>query len=123
MKGNVNMRTMLLAVASGIALSASTLALAADPQSTSSAAMAAPEPMAQSASVPQSVHTESQGPGAVQPVSATGEKLICHHPVHEGTVLPQEVCLTKHAWDLIRLREQKNLQDFQHRGFQTGMTR
>lgn len=115
------MRTMLLALASGFALSISTAALADDPQAASSAAAAAPEPMAQSATVPQSEHTDAQGAGTAQPVSAKGEKLICHHPVHEGTILPQQVCLTKHAWDLIRLREQKNVEDFQHRAYQAKM--
>lgn len=113
------MRTTLLALTSGLALSTS--AMAADPQSTSSAAMAAPEPMTQSATVPQPEHTDSQGTATAQPVSAAGEKLICHHPVHEGTILPQQVCLTKHAWDLIRLREQKNVEDFQHRAYQNRM--
>ena len=113
------MRTTLLAFASGFAVL--TAAMAADPQPTSSAAMAAPEPMTQSATVPQPEHTDSQGTATAQPVSATGEKLICHHPVHEGTILPQQVCLTKHAWDLIRLREQKNVEDFQHRAYQGRM--
>lgn len=113
------MRITLLALASGLALS--TAAMAADPQSTTSAAMAAPEPMARSTAVPQPEHTDSQGTAMAQPVSATGEKLICHHPVHEGTILPQQVCLTKHAWDLIRLREQKNVEDFQHRAYQANM--
>jgi hypothetical protein len=114
-------RTTFLVFASSLALSVSATVTAADPQSTSSAATAAPEPMAQSATVPQAEHTDSQGTATAQPVSATGEKLICHHPVHEGTILPQEVCLTKHAWELIRLREQKNVEDFQHRAYQAQM--
>ena len=115
------MRLTLLALASGLVLSISATTGGADPQS--AAAAAAPEPMAQSTTVPEPVHTNTQGPGEVQPVSPTGEKLICHHPVHEGTILPGEICLTKHAWDLIRLRQQKNVEDFQRRGFQTGMNR
>jgi hypothetical protein len=115
------MRLTLLALASGLVLSVSATTAGADTQS--AAATAAPEPMAQSTAVPGPVHTNTQGTGEAQPVSPTGEKLICHHPVHEGTILPGEVCLTKHAWDLIRLRQQKNVEEFQHRGFQTGMTR
>lgn len=114
------MRFTSFAIACGLALSVS--ASMADPASTSSAAMAAPEPMAQSATVPQPEHTDSQGTAA-QNASATpdSEKLICHHPVHEGTILPQQVCLTKHAWDLIRMREQKNVSDFQQRAYQAKM--
>lgn len=113
------MRTMLLALVSGAALSLAGTALA-DPANTSAAAAAAaaPEPMAQS-TVPQATQTESQGTGGVQPVAdASGEKLICHHPVHEGTVLPQEVCLTEKAWERVRLRERKNVSDWQMHGYQ-----
>ena len=95
----------------------------ANPADTSAAAAeAAPEPMAQSTMVPQATQTDSQGAGGVQPVAANnGEKLICHHPVHEGTVLPQEVCLTAKAWERIRLREQKNVSDWQMHGYQAGV--
>lgn len=114
------MRLIILAAICGLSLSVSTAM--ADPAATSSAAMAAPEPMAQSATVPQPEHTDSQGTAA-QNASATpdSQKLICHHPVHEGTILPQQVCLTKHAWDLIRMREQKNVSDFQRRAYQAKM--
>lgn len=114
------MRLTSLAMACSFALSIS--AAMADPNSTSSAAMAAPEPMAQSATVPQPEHTDSQGTAA-QNTSATpdSQKLICHHPVHEGTILPQQVCLTKHAWDLIRMREQKEVEDFQRRSYTNRM--
>lgn len=113
------MRTMLFALVSGAALSLYGAALA-DPANTSSAAAAAaPEPMAQSTGVPQATQTGSQGAGSAQPVAANAdEKLICHHPVHEGTILPQQVCLTKHAWELIRLREQKKVSDWQMHGYQ-----
>ncbi|HVU21191.1 MAG TPA: hypothetical protein VHE09_10700 [Rhizomicrobium sp.] len=115
------MRTMVIAIVSGVTLSISGAAFA-DPANTSAAAAAAaPEPMAQSTMVPQATQTESQGAGTAQPVTASGEKLICHHPVHEGTILPQEVCLTKHAWELIRLREQKNVNDWQLHGYQAGI--
>jgi hypothetical protein len=120
-RGGNFMRTMLLALVSGVALSMSGASFA-DPANTSAAAAAAatPEPMAQS-SVPTATQTDSQGKGGTQTVSATGEKLICHHPVHEGTVLPQQVCLTQHAWDLIRLRAQKNVSDWQMHGYQAKM--
>jgi hypothetical protein len=111
---------MLFALVSGLALSLSGAALA-DPAN-SAAAAAAPEPMAQPNAVPQATQTESQGAGGTRPVAATGgEKLICHHPVHEGTVLPQEVCLTERAWERIRLRTQKNVSDWQMHGYQAGV--
>jgi hypothetical protein len=114
------MRVLILGLVSSLAISVVGTAFA-DPIDTSSAAMAAPEPMAQT-TVPQATQTEAQGAGsATQPVSANGEKLICHHPVHEGTVLPQEVCLTKAAWERIRLREQKNVNDWQMRGYQAAI--
>jgi hypothetical protein len=114
------MRVTLFALAAGFALSMS--GALADPANTSAAAAAtAPEPMAQSA-VPQATQTESQGAGSAQPVAAADDqKLICHHPVHEGTILPQQVCLTKHAWELIRLREQKNVSDWQLHGYLAGI--
>jgi Spy/CpxP family protein refolding chaperone len=98
------MRLTLLAIASGLFLSVSASMSAADPQS--AAAAAAPEPMATSA--------------AASPVSED-QKVICHHPVHEGTVMPQEICLTKRSWDRIRMRDQKNVDDFQHRSFSMQM--
>ncbi|HTT96979.1 MAG TPA: hypothetical protein VMF58_02940 [Rhizomicrobium sp.] len=114
------MRKTLLAFVSGLALSMSVAALA-DPAGTSAAAAATDEPMAQSSDVPHALHTEAGTAGATTQVSANGEKLICHHPVHEGTVLPQEVCLTQRDWDRIRLREQKNVNDWQMHGYQAGV--
>ena len=114
------MRTLLFGLVSGLALSLSGAAFA-DPVDTSSAAMSAPEPMAQS-SVPQAEHTDARATGTATQVSAKGgEKLICHHPVHEGSVLPQEICLTQHDWDRIRLREQKNVSDWQMHGYQAAV--
>jgi hypothetical protein len=111
------MRKTHLAFLSGLALSISMAAMA-DPAGTSGAAAAAPEPMAQSA-VPGSEHT------GIQPASATtqvkGEKLICHHPVHEGSVLPQEICLTQRDWDRVRLNEQKKVNDWQMHGYQAAV--
>ena len=113
------MRTMFLVLACGFAFS--TAAMAGDPQSNASIVTAAPEPMAHSETVPQAVHTDMQGTAESAAATPDSEKLICHHPVHEGTILPQQVCLTKHAWELIRLREQKNVSDFQRRAYQTKM--
>lgn len=117
------MRAMLLAFTSGFVLSVSFAAMAADPQSTSPVVTAAPEPMARSETVPQPEHTDTQGTATTQNASATpdSQKLICHHPVHEGTILRQQVCLTKHAWDLIRIREQQNVSDFQRRSYEATM--
>ena len=112
------MRTMLFALVSGLALSVSGIAVA-DPVNTSAVAAAAPEPMVQS-TVPTAEHTDAQATHDTAQV-ASGEKLICHHQVHEGTVLPQEVCLTQQAWDRIRLREQKHVSDWQMHGYQAGV--
>jgi hypothetical protein len=115
------MRLLLIAFACGLALSASTAAIAADPQATSPTVTAAPEPMAQSTTLPGPEHTDPQATAQNASAAPSSEKLICHHPVHEGTILPQQVCLTKHAWDLIRQREQKNVEDFQRRAYQARM--
>jgi len=88
----------LLAATSGLFLSLSAPMAGADPQS--AAAAAAPEPMATTV--------------AARPVSAD-EKVICRHPVHEGMLMPEQVCLTRRAWDRIRVRDQKHLEDFQTR--------
>jgi len=94
----------------------------ADPANTSAAAAAAaPEPMAQTSTLPGAEHTDARTAQNAPQTSANGEKLICHHPVHEGTVLPQEICLTQQAWDRIRLREQKNVSDWQMHGYQAGI--
>jgi len=115
------MRKAVLVIVTGLVLSISGAALA-DPANTSAAAAAAaPEPMAQPAVLPHSEHTEAATANATTQVSASGEKLICHHPVHEGTVLPQQVCLTQRDWDRIRQREQKNVNDWQMHGYQAAV--
>lgn len=113
------MRKIILALVSGLTLSIS--GAGADPASTSGAAAAADEPMTQTNAVPHAEHTDAATAGATTQVSAHGEKLICHHQVHEGTVLPQEVCLTQQAWDRIRIREQKHVNDWQMHGYQAGV--
>jgi hypothetical protein len=114
------MRKTLLILFSGLALAIPSVAFA-DPADTSSAAAAAPEPMAQTSALPHAEHTEAQTASSATQVSAKGEKLICHHPVHEGTVLPQEICLTQEAWDRVRRREQKNVNDWELHGYQAGV--
>jgi hypothetical protein len=51
-----------------------------------------------------------------QPISAAADdskKVICHHLVHEGMLMPQQVCLTKRAWERVRQETQKTVSDFQ----------
>jgi hypothetical protein len=114
------MRVIVFAIASTIALAFAPAAfadtaMADDPKPTPSAVTAAPEPMAQSETAPQSEHTDTQGLAQPASTGSADDKIICHHPVHDGTILPHQVCLTKHAWELIRLREQKNVEDSQRR--------
>jgi len=89
------MRKITLAITSGIALTFATATLADDAMS---ALTAQPEQMA-------------------QPISATtsndASKVICHHLIHQGTVMPRPVCLTKQTWERIRLQTQKTVSDFQ----------
>jgi SH3-like domain-containing protein len=112
------MRTTCLAIFSSIALSISATAIA-DPANTSAAAAAAPEPMAQSSTLPAPEHTDLQAASVT--TQAGGEKLICHHRVHEGQVLPQQICLTQRDWERVRLNEQKHVSDWQLHGYQAGV--
>lgn len=58
-----------------------------------------------------------QAEAMAQPISATtsddSKKIVCHHLVHEGTLMPQQVCLTKRAWERVRLETQRSISDFQ----------
>ena len=81
--------------------------------------LAASAGLALAFAAPAIADTEMVGPQPVQmsqPISATtndSEKVICHHLVHEGVLMRQQVCLTKHAWERIRLQTQKTVSDFQ----------
>jgi hypothetical protein len=40
-----------------------------------------------------------------QPISAAADdarQIVCHHLVHEGTLMPHAVCLTKRTWERVR---------------------
>jgi len=95
------MRKITLVIASGIALTFATAALADDAMSTLTPQ---PEQMA-------------------QPISATtsddASKVICHHLVHQGTMMPRPVCLTKQTWERVRLQTQKTVSDFQVHSYVT----
>ena len=55
-----------------------------------------------------------------QPISATAndsKAVICHHLVHEGVLMRQQVCLTKETWERIRLQTQKTVSDIQVHSF------
>jgi hypothetical protein len=97
--GETLMRKITLAIASGIALTFATAALADDAMSTPQ-----PEQMA-------------------QPISATtsndASQVVCHHLVHQGTMMPKPVCLTKQTWERIRLQTQKTVSDFENHSYVT----
>jgi len=52
-----------------------------------------------------------------QPISAAvnddSKTVVCHHLVHEGVLMRQQVCLTKRAWERVRLETQRTVSDFQ----------
>lgn len=55
-----------------------------------------------------------------QPISAAAndsKTVICHHLVHEGLLMRQQVCLTKQAWERVREQTQKAVSDFQVHSF------
>ncbi|HTT99684.1 MAG TPA: hypothetical protein VMF58_16670 [Rhizomicrobium sp.] len=92
------MRAMLFALLSGAALSLCGSAVAGTTDTSSS--------QAATSSVPRFQHID---PNAVQNVALTtanGQKLICHQQAHEGSVLPQRICLTQRSWDRMRQQEQ-----------------
>jgi len=97
------MRIAIFAAASVLALAFAPSAFAAD---ATSALTPQPEAMA-------------------QPISATvsddSKTVICHHLVHEGTLMPQQVCLTKRSWERMRLETQRNISDFQVHSFSVPM--
>ena len=86
------MRTTIMTLAAGIALSLSTAAFADDPQ----------QPAAQPVSVS---------------ASANSERLICHLFVHQGMLLRSNVCKTQKQWDEQRRREEYDFSDFQNRTY------
>jgi hypothetical protein len=88
------MRITTLALASGFAIA---LATAAGAETAMSDLTPQPEQMAQ----PISAQTDDS------------KQVICHHLVHEGVLMRQQVCLTKHAWEQVRLQTQKTVSDFQ----------
>ena len=89
------MRATVFAIASTLAL---TVAGAASADQATSALTPQPEAMAQPISA------------AVNDDSKT---VICHHLVHEGVLMRQQVCLTKRAWERMRLETQRSISDFQ----------
>lgn len=89
------MRIKIFAAASVLALAFAPAAFAAD---AASALTPQPEAMA-------------------QPISATtaddSKTVICHHLVHEGVLMRQQVCLTKRSWERMRLETQRSISNFQ----------
>jgi hypothetical protein len=89
------MRATIFAIASTLAL---TFAGAASADEATSALTPQPESMA-------------------QPISASAnddaKTVVCHHLVHEGLLMREQVCLTKRAWERVRLETQRSINDFQ----------
>ena len=53
-----------------------------------------------------------------QPISATAndsKQVVCHHLVHEGLLMRQPVCLTKRAWERVRIQTQMAVSDWEIR--------
>jgi hypothetical protein len=97
------MRKTIIVTTAGLALAFATAATA---YADTSALTAQPEQMA-------------------QPISATiandPSQVICHHLVHEGVLMRQQVCLTKRAWERMRLHTQQTVSDFQRHSFSVPM--
>ena len=94
------MRKTILAATAGLSLAFATTAMA---ETAMSALTPQPEQMA-------------------QPISATtndSKQVVCHHLVHEGVLMRQQVCLTKETWERVRLQTQRAVSDFQVHSFST----
>ena len=93
------MRMTILAAASTVALAFATAATAND-------AMSALTPQAESMAQPISASAASDS-----------KAVVCHHLVHEGMLMRQQVCLTKRAWERVRLETQRTVSDLQVHSF------
>ncbi len=81
------MRTLTVAVLSGLGLLAAPFAFADDAK-----------------------------PMAPTPVSTTAsEPLICHAMAHEGSVVHRSECRTQKEWDRVRFQSQESLREWQQR--------
>jgi hypothetical protein len=58
-----------------------------------------------------------------QPISSTtphdSKTVICHHLIHEGTLMPQQECLTKRSWERMRQDTMKTVSDFEVHSYST----
>ena len=49
-----------------------------------------------------------------QSISASNSRqVICHHLVHEGTLMPHQVCLTRRSWERMRIQTEMAVADFE----------
>jgi hypothetical protein len=85
------MRITIFAIVSGIGLSITVAAMAAEQESIAVA----------------------------QPVSDS-QKIICHNMTHEGMLLQTPQCRTQYAWDKERRQQEQWLTELQLRATQTG---
>ena len=83
------MRLGILAIVSGVALSLSAAAWAAD------------------AGNEQTVYAKNDS-----------NKIVCHYVAHEGTLMPKPYCGTQYQWDKERRRAQQVLWEYQLRATQ-----
>jgi hypothetical protein len=62
-----------------------------------------------------------QAEAMAQPISAGASNdsraVVCHHLVHEGMLMRQQVCLTKREWERVRLETQRTVSDIQVHSF------
>jgi hypothetical protein len=49
-----------------------------------------------------------------QSISASNSRqVVCHHLVHEGALMPHQVCLTKRSWERMRIQTEMAVADFE----------
>ena len=93
------MRVIIFAIAS-------TATLAFAPSAFADASMSAVTPQAETMAQPISASAASDS-----------KAVVCHHLVHEGMLMRQQVCLTKRAWERVRLETQRTVSDLQVHSF------
>jgi Spy/CpxP family protein refolding chaperone len=89
------MRTLLIAFASSLALSAAAFA------------------QTDKSSVPDAEHMAH----SISATAGDSKEIVCHHLVHQGMLMSQEVCLTKRAWERMRQQTQRTIDEIQVRSF------
>lgn len=68
---------------------------------------------------PQAPPPPAQQSATAQPAAADPDKKICRMMTHEGMLVRTNVCHTQREWDAIRVRQEREVSEFQNRNYLT----